>query len=703
MCTPGPCNESCRKQSQAPLDGGNKTVLPARTTSPELLKASHYINKKILEIDAASKVTVDLLGKPENENLYKKVITELWNPDSGSIKDLRPAGHNTSKSPPSLIQVLPETFQDTQNRSQDLITRGSFSTKDPTEIKRQLKEFLLNPENLSKVADFARNIQELTGFTEVEKTKLKNQAYALIAMVKSNTWPVGENIAKWGEILKTIMGKGGQIQAQFKDRGFVRNVFGLYESKPKTIPEETDNRTESSSVVTNQSFSIENIPNKVKLRGENGPINGYIIHETQGRTKEGAFGIFKKKGTGCHYLVEHGNIYCLADPSNLVWHAAHNGKGRVGIEIVGDHRAGEVGKISAQDQAAVAWLVADIESRLPPPSNGIARFIARHDELYRNNHTDCHTDINIEAIAFSANLSLFHDRQNKIVATNDSAIQRGGPKLNIPTEKKSADTSTLISFPWLDNPSRRAITLTATNENVIAHEWGSKALMEKANGISYNRGEHWLNFGSMQGIYHSVDSPAMKKALGNSMIDFAIFAKSRGATVPAYLSYESDGKTPVRWCPWNSHDDLRRTVEKFKNNPSSSDPKVVTYSELKKFYDSTKELQKEFPEYRLRKELPEILAKADSLGTGDVVRANLTRMLDSQKGTAVLLEYINFKGPGIGNAEPWGMYYVLAGMQKDGDAVRSFGIKGKKLLQEHPNVAARPGLVDRIQDMTGIN
>jgi N-acetyl-anhydromuramyl-L-alanine amidase AmpD len=65
------------------------------------------------------------------------------------------------------------------------------------------------------------------------------------------------------------------------------------------------------------------------------PITNIVIHETGGSTASGAVATMRRRGLGCHYLIEFtGEILQCVDPLFWTCHAKGLNKRSIGVEIV---------------------------------------------------------------------------------------------------------------------------------------------------------------------------------------------------------------------------------------------------------------------------------------------------------------------------------------------------------------------------------
>lgn len=202
-------------------------------------------------------------------------------------------------------------------------------------------------------------------------------------------------------------------------------------------------------------------------------------------------------------------------------------------------------------------------------------------------------------------------------------------------------------------------------DKIFANECGSR----EENLISWNRGENFLSLGIGHFIWHPAQD---REIFEESFIHFLAYAKSFGENIPEWLDQD-----PFPACPWVSRDDFLR---------SQSDRRV---KELRDFLVKTKSLQADFIVKRFKEAIPLILGYVDQKERQEIVD-KINSLAVTSKGIFALVDYVNFKGLGISEAERyqgqgWGLLQVLENMpggKKGGDAVLAFSQSAIDVLEQ---------------------
>lgn len=208
-------------------------------------------------------------------------------------------------------------------------------------------------------------------------------------------------------------------------------------------------------------------------------------------------------------------------------------------------------------------------------------------------------------------------------------------------------------------PDLSLAELTAIGEQIFKNE-GSGQI---GNLAHWNVGE---DFASM-GIGHFTWYPAGRRPV-------------RGNTFPELLAYmEQRGVLPPPWLPrdgalWNSREEWLRDKQS---------PRV---RELEAFLYHTRHLQTQFIVDRARRSVPR-LVKAAVPSMQQHVARNLNAVANTPGGWYALIDYINFKGEGLGgrkggyNGHNWGLLQVLEEMRPSAP--------GEQALHEFADAAMR--------------
>lgn len=166
------------------------------------------------------------------------------------------------------------------------------------------------------------------------------------------------------------------------------------------------------------------------------------------------------------------------------------------------------------------------------------------------------------------------------------------------------------------------------------------------------------------------------------------FIKGKGVQVPSWA---------MGACPWESRDAFSDPAQDAKK------------CELQDLLSKTISLQAEFIGRRFQSVLPEILLSMDE-ETREVVLRKLYFLKMSSQGKFALIDYLNFKGAGIKEAERyegkgWGLKQVLEEMPLDPEnALKDFTETAKQLLRERVSNAPQgrneerwlPGWLSRV-------
>lgn len=201
-----------------------------------------------------------------------------------------------------------------------------------------------------------------------------------------------------------------------------------------------------------------------------------------------------------------------------------------------------------------------------------------------------------------------------------------------------------VSFPTLAYP------IININEE-IALRIGVKIWYNECNGrikglTSWNDGEHFASLG----IGHFNWYPNGHNSTQDGFPQLIKYMEKRGLTVPSWLQGD-----PVPACPW-------KTRQEFLNAKDTAKMK-----ELRQFLMDTVPYQAQFMVHRLVIALPKLVQRTDS-DYQTFVFEQFNHMLQSQRGIYALVDYVNFKGEGMGKYAPhksgWGLLQVVEGMRE---------------------------------------
>ena len=168
----------------------------------------------------------------------------------------------------------------------------------------------------------------------------------------------------------------------------------------------------------------------------------------------------------------------------------------------------------------------------------------------------------------------------------------------------------------------------------------------KVEGLtSWNAGEDFASLG----IGHYIWYPAGRRGpFEESFPELLRYLAAHGEVLPVWL-----GSIPP--CPWNSRSEFLHDL----NGPRLTG--------LRGFLSKNVALQARFSAERLQTALPKMLASLPEQQRERVQR-QFFRVSASPSGVYALIDYVNFKGEGVLQAERyqgqgWGLLQVLAGMQ----------------------------------------
>lgn len=167
-------------------------------------------------------------------------------------------------------------------------------------------------------------------------------------------------------------------------------------------------------------------------------------------------------------------------------------------------------------------------------------------------------------------------------------------------------------------------------------------------GGDINKLAHWNvgeNFASM-GIGHFTWYPAGRRArFGNTFPGVLNYLESRGVRLPQWLQ-----QAKYSGAPWSSRAQLMRE----KNSPQ--------VQQLQRMLYETRYLQAEYIMQRAQHAMPKLVKTAPP-HLRQIVANNLNAVANSRSGWYPLIDYVNFKGEGLGQRSGWGLLQVLQEMR----------------------------------------
>lgn len=222
------------------------------------------------------------------------------------------------------------------------------------------------------------------------------------------------------------------------------------------------------------------------------------------------------------------------------------------------------------------------------------------------------------------------------------------------TAAKPVNTATVLpAYPAPVQPVNTTNPVTKPNGTVQNLSWlATRILKNQTTGdpkklITWNEKENFVALG----IGHFIWYPVGKKGQFNESFPvFLNYAKAQGAPLPAWLANQY-----TKGAPWLNNASFAR---------AQNDPQMA---ELHSFMNKTLNLQANFMVARLKQTVPVMLQTLPA-NQRQRVQQNYQSVAKSPGGIYPLLDYIQFKGSGINQAERyrgqgWGLLQVLQEMQ----------------------------------------
>jgi hypothetical protein len=164
----------------------------------------------------------------------------------------------------------------------------------------------------------------------------------------------------------------------------------------------------------------------------------------------------------------------------------------------------------------------------------------------------------------------------------------------------------------------------------------------------WNKGEDFASLG----IGHFIWYPAGKKGSFRESFPALIkYMQAKGVTVPSWLQGEW-----IPYAPWRNQQAFLRAQNSFQMR------------ELRQFLLATIPIQAEFMARRLEQSLPLLLEHVPARER-PYIRKKFYEVAGSPNGIYALVDYVNFKGEGLGKHEDykrqgWGLLQVLQHMRQ---------------------------------------
>ncbi|HPY39165.1 MAG TPA: hypothetical protein PLM98_01500 [Thiolinea sp.] len=200
--------------------------------------------------------------------------------------------------------------------------------------------------------------------------------------------------------------------------------------------------------------------------------------------------------------------------------------------------------------------------------------------------------------------------------------------------------------------------LRAIGDQIFNNEGGGNL----NNLVHWNDGE---DFASM-GIGHFTWYPAgRRQSFGNTFPGLLDYMAQNGVQLPGWLQ-----QARAQGAPWSTREELMAQ----KNTPQVQQLQNLLYS--------TREIQAQYIVDRTRTAMPKLVKASERQS---LVARNLNAVANTPGGWYALIDYVNFKGEGLGNGgyrgQNWGLRQVLEEMRPAG--------QGQQALHEFADAAMR--------------
>ncbi|MFM2320590.1 MAG: hypothetical protein RLZZ215_3211 [Pseudomonadota bacterium] len=207
-------------------------------------------------------------------------------------------------------------------------------------------------------------------------------------------------------------------------------------------------------------------------------------------------------------------------------------------------------------------------------------------------------------------------------------------------------------------PRLSQVELRAIGDQIFNNEGGGNL----NHLVHWNDGE---DFASM-GIGHFTWYPAgRRQSFGNTFPGLLDYMAQNGVQLPGWLQ-----QARYQGAPWSSREQLMAQ----KHNPQVQQLQQLLYN--------TRELQAQYIVDRTRTAMPKLVKASNQQS---LVAQNLNAVANTPGGWYALIDYVNFKGEGLGNGgyrgQNWGLRQVLEEMRP--------GTQGQQALHEFADAAMR--------------
>lgn len=216
----------------------------------------------------------------------------------------------------------------------------------------------------------------------------------------------------------------------------------------------------------------------------------------------------------------------------------------------------------------------------------------------------------------------------------------------------------------------RAFEISKADTLIIADRvFKNECSIEKNCLLEWGAGEDFLSLGLEHFIWYPSNAPNIFKEGFRSYLQYA---REAGEHFPVWLD-----KTPFPPCPWVSREEFLRSKDSQQ------------YKDILDFMVRTKNRQAEYLVENTRRSLQNIITFAPD-NQRERITKYLAQLSSNVKGLYSIIDYLNFKGAGIGQSEEfkgegWGLLQVLEGMHDmptSQEAVEEF-VRSAKMVLTH--------------------
>jgi hypothetical protein len=188
--------------------------------------------------------------------------------------------------------------------------------------------------------------------------------------------------------------------------------------------------------------------------------------------------------------------------------------------------------------------------------------------------------------------------------------------------------------------------------------------------VFWNKNEAFPSLGIGHFIWFPKNETAAREKFGgDSFPELVKLMMEKGIALPKVVT-----KTlPELHCPW-------------KNRGEFLADGARDAEELRELLHETKHVQLQLIIRRFKRALPKLLDRP-SKAESEIIKARIDRIVASRASYFPLIDYVNFKGEGLSDAEGgWGLLQVLKAMNDDSaDASAEFGAAAIRVLTKRVN------------------